>query len=162
MPGAYKIPKGPIASEPANNGQEPSTFVSKIQSGETKGDAELPRLILPSDEVSFERCANACFPRLAKTRKFFVRGRTVVELVRSDSRNVLEEVESAAFRSRLEKYFSLVRWRKLPDGKVALKASRCSTDSALALLKTEAALQHLPNIRIGYQLANLHRISRKT
>jgi hypothetical protein len=111
-------------------------------------NGELPKLILPSDEVSFEQCANECFSKLAKTRKFFIRGRTVVELVRSDSRNILEEVESAAFRSRLEKHFTLMKYRKLPDGSSALKASRCSSDSALALLKTEAALRELPQIRI--------------
>jgi len=111
-------------------------------------NGELPNLILPSDEVSFEQCANECFSKLAQTRRFFIRGRTVVELVRSDSRNILEEVEAAAFRSRLEKYFTLMKHRKLPDGSSALKQSRCSTDSALALLKTEAAIRELPQIRI--------------
>jgi len=77
-----------------------------------------------------------------------MRGRTVVELGRSGGQYILEEVEPAAFRSRLEKYFRLMRERKLSDGGVALKPSRCSTDNALALLKTEAASDYLPDISI--------------
>jgi hypothetical protein len=129
------------------NGLDPNES-DRLNGAEYQRRAELPQLILPSDEVSFEECANNCFAILGKTHKFFIRGRTVVELVSSDLRNVLEEVEPAALRSRLEKYFTLMRYRKLQDGSSALKHSRCSTDSALALLKTEAAIEHLPGIRI--------------
>ena len=109
---------------------------------------QLPILRLPSDGVSFEECAIKCFPVLARSHRFFKRGRTLVELAKSDSQYTLEEIEPAAFRSRLEKYFSLFKERRLPEGNLAFKPSRCSTDSALALLKTEAAFHHFPAISI--------------
>ena len=107
-------------------------------------------LILPSANVSFTDCANVVFPNLAKTGKYFVRDRTVVELVSSVSGYRLVELEAAAFRSRLEHYFEIKKW-VVVRGKLALTPTQCSADTALALLKTEAAITTLPTIRIVIQ-----------
>jgi hypothetical protein len=105
-----------------------------------------PELILPSDHTYFTECAALCFTELAKTKKFFLQGGLVVELVECVDGPKLVELTVEAFRSRLEAYF-ILRSFVIRDGRRALRQKLCSQDNAKALLATEAALKLLPPIQ---------------
>jgi hypothetical protein len=137
----YVKPAQPAAPNLSQNNSGSSANINKAGKRE---------LILPSGNVGFTDCANIVFPHLAKTGKYFLRDRTVVELVSSASGHRLVELEVAAFRSRLEHYFEIKKW-VVVRGKLALTPAQCSADTALALLKTEAAITTLPTIRIVIQ-----------
>jgi hypothetical protein len=106
----------------------------------------LPNLVLPSAEVPYIECAAACFPLLAQTQKFFIRNRSVVQLVTTPDGKTLVELDPEEFKSYLEKRFNLAKW-VTHNGQPALKPSRCSLESAKTLLVTEEARELLPPIR---------------
>jgi Bifunctional DNA primase/polymerase, N-terminal len=100
-----------------------------------------PMLILPSATVEFQECARNCFPALAKTDKYFVRGHSVVELVHTKEAGVtMTELTATALTCRLEEHFTLFKWIVGRDGDLVLKPSRCSIDSATRLLCTTSAM----------------------
>ena len=110
--------------------------------------AGLPQLVLPSSGTPFVECAEKAFALLAQTRRFFTRGRLVVELVQDKAGNeTLVALKPVAFRSRLEEYFSLSAWRKHKE-KLALLPALCSKDTAEGILETTAAFSLLPGIRL--------------
>jgi hypothetical protein len=121
-----------------------------VSFGKNGNEEEKPTLILPGGNVRIIDCATSAFPHLAKARKYFVRDRTIVELVNSSNGHKLIELEVAAFRSRLEQYFDLYKWVAVREER-ALKRALCSADTALALLKTKEAIETLPTIRIVIQ-----------
>jgi putative DNA primase/helicase len=105
-------------------------------------------LVLPNDHVTFSQSANSIFPVLAKTRQYFVRGCTIVEL-QADSLTVLTD---SAFRTRLDRTkYRVMAYRKLDSGNLALGPKRCSRDHAKALLDSLEARELLPPIRIVSQ-----------
>ena len=107
-------------------------------------------IILPSGGVSILDCANAVFPLLAKMRKVFTRGGVVVEAISNPSGPsrglVLEPLQPAGFRSRLESCGSVMAWRKGRSGGDVLQPTTCPEDMARALLASEPAREILPPI----------------
>lgn len=104
-----------------------------------------PMLILPSATVEFEECGRNCFPVLAKTERYFVRGQSVVELTKTKEEGVtIKELTATALTCRLEEHFTLFKWIVGRDGDWVLKPSRCSIDSASRLLCTTSAMALLP------------------
>jgi hypothetical protein len=135
-------------------------FSEKLKDAKTPGSDEPKRptreppastrtdLILPSGEVSITESATNLFKLLAKARRYFARGRLVVEVVRNKEGNeILSPLRAIAFRSRVEKDFSLLAWRS-PRGETVLKPARCPKDIAEALLETDAAIDYLPGISL--------------
>ena len=119
-----------------------------LSKDEFRRKAGLPQLVLPSSGEPFVESAEKAFELLAETRRFFVRVRLVVELAEDKAGNeTLVPLKPAAFRSRLEEYFSLFAWRKYKD-KLALVPTLCSKDTAEGILETSAALTLLPGIRL--------------
>jgi hypothetical protein len=119
-----------------------------LSKDEFRRKAGLHELVLPSTGVSFVECAEKAFEILAQTRRFFTRGRLVVELVEDKEGNeTLVPLKPAAFRSRLEEYFLLFAWRKHKEDWVLLP-TRCSKDTAEGILETTAAFSLLPGIRL--------------
>jgi hypothetical protein len=104
-----------------------------------------PMLILPSATVEFEEGGRNCFPVLAKTERYFVRGHSVVELTKTKEEGVtIKELTATALTCRLEEHFTLFKWIVGRDGDWVLKPSRCSIDSASRLLCTTSAMALLP------------------
>ena len=92
-----------------------------------------PELILPSDHMSFTRCADQCFQELARTRRFFRQGSIIVELVDYSEGPKLVELSVEAFRSRLESHFTL-RSVVIVNRQEALRPKLCPQDNGKALL----------------------------
>jgi Bifunctional DNA primase/polymerase, N-terminal len=103
-----------------------------------------PQLILPSGHISITESATDAFIQLAKTRRYFARGRLVVEVVRN---KVLSPLRAIAFRSRMEKDFRLLAWRS-PKGEPMLKPAHCPKDIAEAFLESDPAIDLLPGISL--------------
>ena len=88
---------------------------------------------------------------MAKRHRYFVRDRVIVEIAYNkllrdkQPHDVFQLLDPEAFRSRLEQDFTLLIWRQEKNESV-LKPSRCPTDSAKALLKTDEAIEYLPPI----------------
>ena len=101
-------------------------------------------VILPSGTVTITDAASDIFPRLAKGRRLFVRGLTLMEL----SKGSLDILRSTAFRSRLENLGPLMAWRKDGHSDPVLKPTLCSEDIAKALLESLPARESLPVISI--------------
>jgi hypothetical protein len=129
---------------------DPHESSEAVGLGNNGSQNKKPALILPGGKVGFNDCAEIVFPLLARAKKYFTRDRTIVELVNGSNGHKLIELEVAAFRSRLEQYFIVEKWIVVHN-KPTLKRAQCSADSALALLKTEAAIKSLPTIRIVVQ-----------
>jgi hypothetical protein len=106
-----------------------------------------PDLILPGHHVEFIECGRKAFEVLAKVERYFIRDRIVFELIKDEAGARLVELESEAFRSQLEEYFTLRTWVKTND-KLALTEGRCSVANATALLKSSPAWQLLPPIKL--------------
>ena len=107
-----------------------------------------PQLILPSGDVSITESATNLFTQLAKTRRYFARGRLVVEVVRNKEGNeVLSPLRAIAFRSRIEKDFKLLVWRS-PKGEAMLKPAHCPKDITEAFLESDPAIDYLPGISL--------------
>ncbi len=116
--------------------------------------ADLPpasgMIVLPSGDVGILDCSRDVFPRLARTRRVFVRGGSVVEAVSQTGLPgqglVLEPVHAASFRSRLESCGRLMVWRKGKHGQDVLQCTTCPEDMARALLASDPARELLPPI----------------
>jgi hypothetical protein len=131
------------AANPHANGQQPPL--------QTERKRKKPELILPSGAVTYSETARAMFPTLAKTFRYFVRGRVLVELAYQkmmrdkQPHDIFQLLEPDALRSRIEEEFSVKVWRE-ERGSYILKHGRSTHDAATVLLKTDAAFQFLPYI----------------
>lgn len=129
-------------AEQTTNGEHASAKAEPTKAAQSKK----PDLILPSGEVSIIESATFLFKQLAKTRRYFARGRLVVEVVRNKEGNeVLAPLRATAFRSRMEKDFRLLAWRSLRAERV-IKPAHCPKDIAEAFLESEPAIDCLPGI----------------
>jgi hypothetical protein len=124
---------------------------SPKSSAQAVSQTQKPELILPSGPVTFTNVAHQVFPVLAKRQRYFVRERLLVEVAYNKSmkdrqlHDCFQLLEPDAFRSRIEEDFTCFVWRE-ERGQYILKPSRCTADGARTLLKTDAALEHLPAI----------------
>lgn len=106
-----------------------------------------PEVVLPSGDVSFLDCANQLFPILAKSKKMFMRGGVMHELIADTSGNqILSTVLDFQFRSRIEAHCKLKKYVAVRDG-IAVKPDRCPQQTAKALMASTPASDHLPHIR---------------
>jgi hypothetical protein len=106
------------------------------------------QLILPSSYVSITESASNLFTQLAKTRRYFARGRLVVEVVcNKEGNEILSPLRASAFRSRMEKEFKLLAWRLRKEEPV-LKPMHCPKDIAEAFLESDPAIDCLPGISL--------------
>lgn len=105
-------------------------------------------VLLPSDLLPFNEAAEQIFSRFAPRRELFIRagGGVIVEVSQRDSSSELVPLRSEAFRSRLESLGPTYRHYR-DKGKTKLGLSRCSMDSASALMATRKAAELLPKIR---------------
>jgi hypothetical protein len=111
-------------------------------------NSKKPQLILPSGEVSIIESATILFKQLAKTHRYFARGRLVVEVVcNKEGNEVLSPLRASAFRSRMEKDFRLLVWRS-PRGERMLKPAHCPKDIAEAFLESDPSIDYLPGISL--------------
>jgi hypothetical protein len=144
----------------ANNGSEPPPFARKLQEdlgdptaagtapSKTAERSKKNELILPSGEIQIIESATNLFTHLAKTRRYFARGRLVQEIVRNKEGNeVLSPLRASAFLSRMEKDFRLLAWRSL-KGEPVLKPAHCPKDIAEAFLESDPAIDCLPAIAL--------------
>jgi hypothetical protein len=107
---------------------------------------ELPDLVLPTDDTKYRECAETLYKILAKTNKYFVRDRKLVQLVKKETGYSLAEVSAEKLVTELEYHFNLFKWRKL-NGVSVLKPSRCSREIADMLLESRE-MDLLPSIKI--------------
>ena len=108
----------------------------------------LPLLVLPSGDVTITQSATELFTLIAPTKRLFVRGGAVVNLVkRDDGLLALEILRPAAARSSFEKFAKLVAWRKGEDNAMVLKPVTCPQEMADALLHSEEAAKLLPRVQ---------------
>lgn len=145
-PNAVILPLPPPAAVPPQRPPAPPTPTD---------DAPLPAvadgdpagfIILPSGHVSFSEAAQDIFTRIAPTQALFWRGGAMVELEERDGVASLDVVRPEAFRSRVEKFGTLMAWRSAPDGRQVLKRVRMPRDDATALMATTEAKELLPPI----------------
>ncbi len=108
----------------------------------------LPVLLLPGPSITITACATQAFSVLAKQNRHFLRDQIIFELVDNDEKGRLIEVDPSSFRSALEHYFWLGAVRTTPENRVALIGSRCSVDTAAALLKAAPRLKLVPKIKM--------------
>jgi hypothetical protein len=146
----YKKPN--IGRENQSESEEQKTQANGQQSPlQTERKRKKPDLILPSGAVTFSATARAMFPTLAKSFRYFVRGRLLVEIAFKkmmrdrQPHDVFQLLEPDALRSRIEEAFSCVVWRE-ERGSYILKHGRLTHDAAKVLLKTDAAFEFLPYI----------------
>lgn len=122
-------------------------YGDKQETGGANG-GEKPSLILPSGHVSITESATNLFNQLAKKRRYFARGRLVVEIVNNkQGSEVLSPLRANAFRSRIEEDFRLLSWRS-PKGEPVLKPAYCPKDIAEAFLESNPAIDFLPGITL--------------
>ena len=108
----------------------------------------LPEVTLPSGTVTITECATQLFKLIGPTKKLFVRGGAVVNLVtRDDGLLALEVLRPAAARSCFEKFGRLLAWRAGADGGLVLKPVTCAQEMADALLQSEEAGTLLPRVQ---------------
>ena len=108
----------------------------------------LPLLVLPSGDVTITQSATELFTLIAPTKRLFVRGGAVVNLVkRDDGLLALEILRPAAARSSFKKFAKLVAWRKGEDNAMVLKPVTCPQEMADALLHSEEAAKLLPRVQ---------------
>jgi hypothetical protein len=129
-----------------NNASKGRYYSAKKEKERSPGARE--ELILPGHHVEVTQCARNCFPVLAKTRRYFMRERTVFELgtISKDGARLVQ-VEPDGFCSQLENYFILCSFLKVRD-KLELVRRCCSTSDAIKLLKCDAARELLPPIKL--------------
>jgi hypothetical protein len=113
-----------------------------------KVEVEKPLLTLPCNEVEIIEAANRLFTRLKATFRYYVRDRSVFEVIPQSNGAGLRECAPDSFRSQIEDYFNLGKIVKTGHGKPAWSKCRCSVDSAKALLSADAAWQILPPVKI--------------
>lgn len=108
----------------------------------------LPLLVLPGGEVSITESAENLFKLIAPTKRMFVRGGVVVNLIkRDDGLLALEILRPSAARSFFEKFARLVAWRQGENNESVLKPVNCPQEMADALLHSEEALTVLPRVQ---------------
>jgi hypothetical protein len=111
----------------------------------------LPGLILPSGSTTFSDTARKLFPVLARRHRYFVRGKTIVEIAFNkvlkdkQAHDVFQILDPDALRSRIDHEFNTVAWRE-KGGEFIKKPARISHDAAVVLLKTDEAYRFLPAI----------------
>jgi hypothetical protein len=135
--------------EPAFSTKLKDDFADAIPAQSGAADrSKKTALILPSGTVSILDSATNAFTHLAKTRRYFARGRLVVEVTcNKEGNEVLCPLRATAFRSRIEKDFRLLAWRSLRGGPV-LKPTHCPKDIAEAFLESDPAIEYLPGIAL--------------
>ena len=117
------------------------------------GKGEKPRLVLPSGQlpseyVSILNAAECIFPILARSGKYFSRGRIPFELVRDiHGEETLLPLRPSPFRTRLEEHFDLWAWR-LHKEQPTLRRTTCAKETAEAILESNPAIDLLPSIRL--------------
>lgn len=117
------------------------------QWAEENGATGVPMLILPGGDVTITHCATHLFNLIAPTKRLFVRGGAVVNLVeRDDGLLALEILRPAAARSLFEKFAKLFAWRMSEHGQPVLKPVYCPQEMADALLQSEEA-RLLPRVQ---------------
>ena len=105
-------------------------------------------IILPSGTLGIYETAEKAFRIIAKSKKLFVRGGRVFELIRDkkDQALRLEILSEQSFRSRIELHGRILAWRADPHGGYVLKSgARCSLDTATVWLAS-SAIDVLPPI----------------
>jgi hypothetical protein len=111
----------------------------------------LPALILPSGSTTFSDTARKLFSVLARRHRYFVRGKTIVEIAFNkvlkdkQAHDVFQILDPDALRSRIDHEFSTVAWRE-KGGEFIKKPARISHDAAVVLLKTDEAYRFLTAI----------------
>ena len=125
------------------------TQIADMEEWGKKNEANgLPLLVLPGGEVSITESAGNLFKLIAPTKRMFVRGGVVVNLVkRDDGLLALEILRPAAARSFFEKFARLVAWRQGENNESVLKPVNCPQEMADALLHSEEALTVLPRVQ---------------
>jgi len=114
---------------------------------EENGAKGLPYLVLPGGGVTITECASKLFTLIAPTRRLFVRGGAVVNLVtRDDGLLALDVLRPAAARSFFEKFVQLVAWRNGEGNEPVLKPVTCPQEMADALLLSREAGDLLPRV----------------
>ena len=114
------------------------------QWADANGANGLPLLILPSGDVTITQCATNLFKLISPTKRLFMRGGAVVNLVkRDDGLLSLEILRPVAARSSFEKFAKLVAWRNGENNKMVLKPVTCPQEMADALLHSEEAAKLL-------------------
>ena len=110
--------------------------------------AGLPTVVLPSGAVTITECATALYSLIAPTKRLFVRGGAVVNLItRDDGLLALDILRPAAARSYFEKFGRLFAWRAGAEGEQVLKPVNCPQEMADALLQSEEAGTLLPRVQ---------------
>jgi hypothetical protein len=106
-------------------------------------------IILPNDHVNYCDSARSVFTKLATTKRYFVRGGVVVELVRDpDGSSSLSALTPSALRSRLDREAKdVLAYAVFRDGLV-LQPKRCSHSNAEVLINSREARDLLPSIRL--------------
>ncbi len=106
-------------------------------------------IVLPSGDVTITDCAEKLFGFIAPTQTMFLRVDALVEL-RQDhqGRLSLAVLKPTAFRSRIEKFGTVMAWRKGANNELVLKPVPCSEDTAKALMASDAARRVLPRISL--------------
>jgi hypothetical protein len=106
-----------------------------------------PDLILPGHKTEINECGRNCFAVLAKTNLFFMRDRTVFELVTDKDDTKLAHMDPVAFCSRLEDHFVLWEMVSL-NRRIEMVKRRCSIEDAKKLLKCTPAHELLLPIQL--------------
>jgi hypothetical protein len=124
----------PEVTPESDGGKEISRQRGNAVPPDSESDSR-PQLILPNNHgTEVSQCARQLFPILSKRARYFAKGRLIVERVPDKKGGfVLQPVQSAAFRSGLEKSFRLFVVRMLEKEKV-LKPTLCTKDNADVLL----------------------------
>lgn len=105
-------------------------------------------VVLPGDGLSIMESARLIFSKIAATRTLFYRGGRVHEVVKgSDGVQRLSPVTPVQFRSRIEAYGPVKRWKRGREGEApVLTDSLCSEEMAGALLESIPASTLLPSV----------------
>jgi hypothetical protein len=109
-----------------------------------------PDLILPGHKTEINECGRNCFAVLAKTNKYFMRDRTVTELITDKDGAKLTPMDPVAFCSRLEDCFVLWELVSL-NRRVEMVKRRCSIEDAKKLLKCTPAHELLLPVQLVTQ-----------
>lgn len=131
----------------ASRGTEFDVRDTTLATAPAPGCSELPILVLPSGNVTITQSATELFKKIAPTKTLFIRGGTVMDLVkRDDGALVLEILRPSAARSRFEKFARLVAWRKGEGNEWILKPVTCPQEMADAFLQSREAEELLPRV----------------
>lgn len=134
----------PLA-EPPGDGEPLGDVPSERAEVEPRPAPVSGMFILPNDYITFQDAARIIFGIIAKTKRLFLRGRAVVELVDGE----LSIMTPSRFRSAIESFGkTVVAYRKDGNGKPALGCKQCSEDCAKGLLATREGVELLPRLNL--------------